>query len=335
MTSRHARGGRSATSRLVAATACTVLVVLCLLSCGGEQREPLTQPRFPAGGQQQSQTASRFLKELKKHDYPETAAPAEAPVFRWDFSGKAVHRYTYEQEMTAKTSMAMISKTPTDMQQAITAKGQLLIKSQGDRTAHLFLKDVRMISKMKLGKGQEKGTMEQKAPPLFLQGMEEDGSAPYGDSSQELLLRILLPLPPKSLKVGESAVVPAQMPFNAMGSRLQVKGRLHITLTKYVKIGERTCAQFDTDIDISKLDVPPEMGEDYKYSCSAKGKSVFFFDIEERCFVLGTIALLMKLGVDAPTPTMNMPGVEPPADRAERSKMSMVTDILTRVTLRE
>ncbi|GAG75554.1 unnamed protein product, partial [marine sediment metagenome] len=124
-----------------------------------------------------------------------------------------------------------------------------------------------------------------------------------------------IPLPSKTLNVGEAVDVPTQMPFNAMGSRLYVKGRLRITLRRYVKIADRTCAQFDVDIDISDLKVPPELEGEYR--CSTKGASVFYFDVSKRRFVSGTTAVQAGLSIDAPAPKIKIPGVEVP-DMPER-----------------
>ena len=169
-------------------------------------------------------------------------------------------------------------------------------------------------------------------PPFVVQGMKEDGSGSFGNSSQDMLLKMLFPLPPKSINVGESVDVPAQMPFNAMGSVLNVTGRSRITLTQYVTIDGRTCAQLDVDTDISKLKVPSELKGEYK--CSTKGTSVFYYDVADRSFVSGTIALIMQFSIDAPMPQMNIPG-EDTSDMPKRSKMSMVSDNLIKVKLKK
>jgi hypothetical protein len=134
------------------------------------------------------------------------------------------------------------------------------------------------------------------------------------------------------MEVGESVDIPAQMPFNAMGSLLYAKGFSRITLTRYVKIGERTCAQLDVDIDISNLEVPSDLKGEYK--CWNKGKSVFYFDVDDRIFVSGTIAMLVQFSVDAPAPEIKVSG-ENMSDAPKRAKMSMASDSLIRVELKE
>lgn len=276
---------------------------------------------------------SRFLAEIDKEKYKKVDPPSAVPIFRWDFSKtKVVHTYAYEQEVRSKTDMGKsFGGKSGGMGQEMSAKGVLLVKSQGDSTAELVLKDMKMSMKMDMGEDEPK-TMEQQMPPFVMQGMKEDGSGSLGHSSQDILLKMLFPLPKEDLKVGDSVDVPAQMPFNAMGSMLQVTGRSRITLTQYVKIAGRTCAQLDVDTDISNLKIPTELKGEYK--CSNKGTSVFYFDVESRVFVSGTIALLMQFSIDAPMPQMKIPG-EDTSDMPKRSKMSMLSDNLIIVKLKE
>jgi hypothetical protein len=275
---------------------------------------------------------SQFAKEVGKETHKEADPPSAAAVFRWDFSKVTVHTYTYEQEVRSKTDMgATFSGRVRDTGQEMSATGVLLIKTEGDNTAELVLKDMKMSMKMNMGEDEPK-TMEQQVPPFVVQGMKEDGSGSFGNSSQDMLLKMLFPLPSKSLKVGEFVDVPSQMPFNAMGSMLQVKGQSRITLTRYVKIGKRTCAQLDVHTDISELKVPSELKGEYK--CSTKGTSVFYFDVANRSFVSGTIALIMQFSIDAPMPEMKISGKDAP-DMPRRAKMSMTSDNLIRVKLKE
>ena len=217
------------------------------------------------------------------------------------------------------------------MTQELSANGLLLVKSKGDSTAELVLKDVKVRMKLAMDEDDPK-TMQQQLPPVVVQGMKEDGSGPFGNSSQDMLLKMLFPLPSRPIKVGESVDVPAQMPFNVMASSLQVTGRSRITLTQYVKLGDRTCAQLDVDTIISELDVPTEL--EGEHECSAKGTSVFYFDVASRSFVSGTIAFIMQFSVDAPMPQMHMPGEDAP-DIPKRMKISTVGDNLIKVKLKE
>jgi hypothetical protein len=278
--------------------------------------------------------ASQFAKLVNKEQYKEVAAPMAVPVFKWDFGNQDVRSYTYAQEVRAKTDMGSFPGDKSDGmdQEEMSTRGALLIKSQGNGTAELVLKDMKMSAKMNAGRDKKPKAMEQTMPPSVFQGMKEDGSSSLGNSSQDMLLKMLFPLPAKSMKVGESVDVPMQMPFNAMGSVLQVTGRSRITLARYVKIGKRTCAQLNVDTDVSELKVPAELKGEYK--CSSKGTAVFYFDVVNRYFVSGIIADLMQFSIDAPSPKMMIPG-EKTTDVPERTKMSMISDNLIRVELME
>ncbi len=58
----------------------------------------------------------------------------------------------------------------------------------------------------------------------------------------------LFPLPTERLRIGESVSIPAQMPFNAMGSLLHVAGSSSIKLVNYVEVNGKACAKLDTVI---------------------------------------------------------------------------------------
>ena len=263
---------------------------------------------------------SRFLSELDELDFPEAEAPAETPVFRWDFSEKdVVHEYDYMQEVRGKMDPGMgLGEELGDM--SMSAKGIMLIRSQGDATAELVIKDVIMTSNQ-FGSGPR----EQKVPPMALQGMQENGKGPFGDNSQDMFLKVLFTLPAENMELGQTVEVPMQMPYQIMGSALVVKGQSKVKLTRYVRIGDRLCAQLDVVTDICDLDVPPEI--DGEVTCFTTGKSVLFFDVEKRCFVSGTICLLMESASDLPAPMGS--------DMDVRIKSSVVMDNFIKLRLKE
>jgi hypothetical protein len=268
---------------------------------------------------------SEFLGELSDTSYPRAEAPGGAQTFAWDFSKQQVFAYAFDQQVKNEADMGMpIKGAPKHTKQTLSGQGNLLVKSGGIRTATLVLDDLQVRMTADMGQGPK--TMQQKAPPTTIQGMKEDGSAATGDSSQAMLIRLLFPLPSRPVKVGESAEAPIEMSFNASGKTLPVKGRSRTTLAGYVRIGERTCARFDSEIKISELDVPSGMPGEYR--CEAKGRSVSFFDVKARCFVSGAVALLMHMEMDMKMPRMK--GMDLP----DRMRMEMVTDNLIRVKLK-
>ena len=174
----------------------------------------------------------------------------------------------------------------------------MIMKAKGDKTADLILSECDAKSSIM-------GSM--KMPNQVIQGVTENSKIPEAPASQNEAIRLFFPLPPKALLVGESDAFPNKMPFNAMGSLLWVEGDTRLTLTGYVTIEGHTCARFDAAIDISKIDVPEELTGDYR--CSTKGIGTLYFDIENRCFHSGQMALVMSMRVkaDEETPFGAMP----------------------------
>ena len=282
----------------------------------------------PDYGEASEPGKSRFLEELSKLDFPEADAPEESPVFRWDFLQKdAVHEYDYEQEVRGGMDMGAHQVPDGFGDISMSAKGAMVVRSQGDATAELVMKDVVMT--MKQG---GIGAQEQKVPAVAIQGMQEDGVGPFGNSSQDLFLKILFTLPAENMELGQTVEIPMMMPYQVMGSALVVKGQSKITLARCVSIGDRLCAQFKVETDISQLNVPPEI--DGQISCFTTGSSILFFDVKQRCFVRGTICLLMEADNDLPMPNHGVPldgSSEPP----KRMKSSMVMDNLIKLSLKE
>ncbi|WP_324082143.1 hypothetical protein [Geomonas sp.] len=262
---------------------------------------------------------SRYLSRLSGQEYADIQAPQGSRTLRWDFSAKKTLTYDYAQEVVSKTEIAERSSGETD--QKVSTQGELLVKSQGDGSADFVFNDLKARMEFMVSKDEAPKLMEQAVPQLVVHGIKENGSGGFGESSRDMMLKLIFPLPPKALQVGESVEVPAQFLFKAAGSQLQVKGRSRITLKRYVAIGAHTCAQLDVDTDISELKVPAYV--EGKYACSVKASSTYFFDINSRSFVSGATAVLVRSEVDAPQKMQ------------ERVKMTMKSDNFIRVTLRE
>ncbi len=221
---------------------------------------------------------SEFAAKVGSKNYPEAQVPEGKQLFRWDFSKKRKFAYDYEQ--TVKTN-----NMGTNINMDATAT--ISMNTKGDKTATLVFKD--MKTSMFAG---------MKQPPVVLQGVTEDSKLPGGIPTQADMVKLLFPLPDKLLAVGESASVPTRMPFNAYGSLLWVEGETKITLAKYVTIDDHICAKFDLQIDISRIDVPEELGGEYR--CSTKGTGVTYFDTKDRCFHSGEMAIVMSVRTKPP-----------------------------------
>ncbi|HJV67153.1 MAG TPA: hypothetical protein VJ550_15580 [Geomonas sp.] len=265
------------------------------------------------------EASSRFLSRLNGESYPEIQVPQGSQPLRWDFSRKNTLTYDYAQEVVSKTDIA--DHRPGETDQKIATQGELLVKSQGDGSADFVFNNMKARMEFAVSRDEAPKVMEQSVAPLVVQGIRENGSGPFGDDSQDLMLKLLFPLPPRALKAGETVEVPAQFMFKVMGSQLQVRGRSRITLKRYVTIDKHTCAELDVDTDISDLKVPPYL--EGKYACSVKAAAVFFFDINSRFFVSGTSAVLVQSEVETPRKLQ------------EAVKMTMKSDNFIRVTLRQ
>jgi hypothetical protein len=157
---------------------------------------------------------SKFLSELRKQEYNKVNAPNKTPVFRWNFTdNNDTYKYSYEQKVHNESDMGKAFENGTRKTvQDMSVKGYIYIRSQGDGTAEFVLKDAKMNMAINTGSDTESKKMEQEMPPMVLQGMKENGLGASCSSPQDMLLKMIFPLPSKDLKVGEYVDVPAQMP---------------------------------------------------------------------------------------------------------------------------
>ena len=274
------------------------------------------------------QKVSNFFSEIDQEDYPPAKSPENPPLLRWDFSGKAVYAYDFYQKAVNVSKMLSMEDS---MEQDVEATATLLLKSQGDHTAILVLKDFKLKALVSgVGEGAPK-QVEEEPPDLTVEGVEEDGSIDPDKVPEGSPLEGLFPLPKKPLNVGESVEMPEDIPFNMAGSTLHAKGVTTITLVKYVTIDGHVCAKLVAATDISELDVPGNLEGDYRIF--VKGKSVFYFDLESKRFVGGNTALIMSMRIEAPMPKMDFPEGAPPIDMPDTIRMAMDSDNLIKLKL--
>jgi hypothetical protein len=261
-------------------------------------------------------SSSQFLKDIPKDQYAAVEGPAEAQTFRWDFSGSELLTYTYSQEI--RNHSEMMSET---MDQSMSSSARLKVQAHGDGSADVVMEVLKMEMDGTAAPASE-------FPSMTVTGMTEDGACPPSGDGEDLFIKLLFPLPDGPMAVGDSADVPAEMPFNAMDANVPVTGRSRLTLTRYVDIDGRTCAQFDVDIDISQLTMPADF--EGSADCFATGKSVLYFDIERRRFVSGVMAVVLQFEIDSPLPEGMPEGIP---DMPDRIEMAMTSDNLIRFSL--
>lgn len=285
-------------SRFVLVPAACLLLLACTVGCSSEDEEEGFNPEkmkeafaqmskrmaeaFKDGGAVAAELKTRpdFEKDLAVREYPAVAAPEGKQAFRWDFSKKRKFIYDYSQKMKMVSSMGV--------GQDVDATAEMTVKAKGDKTADMIMSELDARSSIM-------GSM--KMPAQAYQGMTEDSKIPGAPASQDEMTRLLFPLPAKPLLVGESDAIPNKMPFNAMGSLLWVEGETKLTLKGYVTIEGHRCARLDAVIDISKIDVPEELTGDYR--CCTKGSGTLYFDVEDRCFYSGQMAVVMSMRLRA------------------------------------
>lgn len=305
---------------IVRAAAALAVTVFCSASAPGA--EPSTAPTTKAA-------TSAFISELGKETFETSEPPAVSPVFRWDFSKAASQNYSYSQEVLSVTDFAQArGEELRKSRDALAASGSLTIRTSGDGTGEFLLMNIKSQSKVIINGVQ---SPPQEMPPFIVQGVREDGTGNFGGGSQDLMLRLLFPLPNKSLAVGESVELPMQMPFNLGESVLPVTGICRVRLVRYVTIENRTCAELKAEMDVSKMKVPAEI--EGTYSASLTGQSVMYFDVSRKIFQSATVAAVMEMNVDG-LPLVN--NAFPPNQARQRStRMTASNDNLIKVRLVE
>lgn len=275
------------------------LVLIALSALGTSCSDKKTTEQAPASAvtkeeekEKNKNEPNQYLADIEKasNKYDEIKLPAKSQLFRFNFSNKKNHLYTFEQK-------AQVKYKP-NIETSLKAKGTLLIKSRGDKTAEVVMKSD--VLDIKTNNKSTNNTEQTESPPLVVQGLKEDGTGIFEHSEQDILFRSLFLLPKKPLGVGDFEVIPSQFPFRTSGSVLEVKGHYRIKLVRYVRTGMDVYAQFQVDADISKLQIPPEL--EGKHTCFLRGKGVFYFDIKKQTFVSGTIAATMQFTTDVPVP---------------------------------
>lgn len=270
---------------------------------------------------------SRFQKEIGKEKHAEGKPPADALNVRFDFSGKRA--YAFDQAQQAEITVVSGSQDPRPTKQKVDMTGHLILKSKGDRTGTLTLRDLKASMTMEMHPGEPPKTMELQPPATSVPNVKEDGTMEGGAANVQPLLKLLFPMPPRPLKPGESVDVPMSMPFNAMGSALTVKGTSKVTHGGYFLVGGKNCARLDVAIDISQLDVPKEIPG--KYASICKGKSVYYYDVESDEFASGETAIFMRMAAEGSMPGSKTGDPDKPEERPKTVQMTMESDNLIRL----
>lgn len=211
--------------------------------------------------------------------------------FSWDFSKQKKYNYAYAQEVVSKNQSN--KNRPSD-QSNISGKGNININVKENNVADVSLADLKMEIIIFDENGKVRDTIENNAPTSVVQDMKPNGR--FADNNHNMLFDLLFPLPSKKLKVGETEKIPMQIPFNASGTRLFIKGFNTLEFSAVETVDGKKCAVLKGDIAIANLTIPE--GIEGTYKGSGIGKATYYFDIKERYFLSSEIQLSMHMMMD-------------------------------------
>ncbi len=317
---------------LVFVLAATVLVVM-VIHGNRENKGPYKDSLSGAGPTFEEDDAkfppvpekSSHLSRITEEEYKEIEPGLGKVDLKWDFSGDKVYAYDLKQSMKTFQKMGMGQNFSPEMN--VKASGIIKFKSKGDHTADLVLEDLTMDNvdfRQEAPEDLGKQSHTREIPAQVIQGVGEEGIVQFNQMGKQLNLRYLFPLPETSLARGESTTVPISMPFNAMGSMLKAKGEMKIKLDKFVKIEGKTAALLYCDLIVDNLDAPEEIEGEYKIKL--KGRALYYFNVEERCFESGKMAMILSYRMDSPSPTIKMEGEDFSEDFSQNIKMAADMD---------
>lgn len=208
-------------------------------------------------------------------------------AIRWKFQN--FDKLTYD--FTQKTEVSPMGGFLSGFGMTNTATGKLTITPTSDGKADIVVKDLNIgelgdlfMQNLKKEGGQ--------LPDMFVRGLKSDGTidGEIGEGMQ-LFYTEMLPIPTKDLKIGESIKLPAQMPMNAFGSQIMIKGYQKLTL----KSIEENLYTFENDILINEYDIPEDVQQEHQHEI--KGTGEYTFDIEKGYFTKAEVEMKIKMKI--------------------------------------
>ncbi len=198
-----------------------------------------------------------------------------------------------------------MNKDRTANKSNIIGSGNLNVRVKQNNLADLSLTNLKMDMIMLDENGIAKDTMSNTTPVSVIQDMKPNGT--FGTDNHNIIFDLIFPLPSKNLKIGEQDKIQMQMPFNANGSRLFVKGFNTLEFVGMENFEEKKCAVLKSRIDISNLEIPEELNGIYK--SSSIGNGTYYFDLKNQYFVGADIQLTMTVIMDTETDKDNNMGM--------------------------
>ena len=215
------------------------------------------------------------------------ATPVSNDLIKWNFSD--YKKLTYEYNQTMLTDVGFL-----DDLQKMMMTANLIIKIKDEQHADVIFTDIMhyRMSQDSLGSYKVTDTIDMPNQILY-QDLTPNGNIDgYIQDSYLMLARILFPTTNQKMKIGETIDLKMSMPFNMMGSNINVKGYNRV---KYVDSNDGI-EKLSSLIDVSEYTIPEEIDQDY--ICFLKGNSDFSFDSKRGVFNEGTINMNVAMGIN-------------------------------------
>ncbi|MEP2990928.1 MAG: hypothetical protein ABJN61_11665 [Flavobacteriaceae bacterium] len=210
----------------------------------------------------------------------------ESTAFILDFSSQKKYVYSYSQ---SSKSEAQFEKDEPFNKTKSYANGNLNIRVKENNLANLSVTNLKANLITFDNDGVAKDTTSNNVPTMVIQNMTQQGT--FEDSNHNILFDLIFPLPTKPLKVGETENIPLQIPFNANGSKLFVKGFNAIEYSGIKIIDGKECAVLNGIIDISQIETPEELATNYESSTTGTG--TYYFSLLDKYFMRAEIRINM------------------------------------------
>ncbi|MES0491108.1 MAG: hypothetical protein ABUK01_14005 [Leptospirales bacterium] len=193
--------------------------------------------------------------------------------------------------MESKSTIeGMLKDTPIISNDKFTLSRNVIIKSNKNHTADFTFQKTtgEVIVKYDISSKTRKTTL--KFNEFVMEGVHENStwSNPI-ENTESMCYYFAFALPDKPAEHLEFYEREIEVPWNVNNLKLKIKGKMTTTLTGYVEIDNRAHAKLQSIIKINEVEIPDD-AED-KMGCSVNGTSVFYFDIYNRTFHSGTMAV--------------------------------------------
>ena len=235
--------------------------------------------------------------------------------FQWDFSSPKKYVYSYLQEASNSVSF---NKNDSLSKSLISVKGNLNIRVKENHMADLIL-ETQMVTLDQ--KRQVIDTINNTEAANVIQNMKPNGT--FGNNNHNPTFDLIFSLPSKNLKIGEKDKIPMEMPFNANGSILSIKGYNTIEFVGIQTIENIECAVLKSTFNISDLEIPEELNGIYEGSTIGNG--TYFFDMKNHYFIGADIQINTKIKMDTESDKENDMGMFAHMQSVTNIKIDFIT----------